>query len=167
MGRAPPRRLVRARGDADDVPLDAFGQHPAGDRAGHEERPLEVGVDDGVPLFLVHLHDGTVRIDRRVVHEYLDPPKRGSGLGDDPVDGTAGADVANDADHAPRSAAECGHGISDAFGGDVDGRHPRALAHERRRDGAADSGARARDEYAPLEKLSIAHVWPPHDGHSA
>ena len=59
---------------------------PGPKRAGAEERPLQVRVDDGVPVGLGQLRDGAADVDAGVVDQDVDRAEGGVDLADQPVD---------------------------------------------------------------------------------
>ena len=68
------------RADLNDAPptfLHHVGRHLLGD----VEHAGQVGVDDGIPFLARHLHEHAVPRDARIVHQHINGPMLGLGLG--------------------------------------------------------------------------------------
>src|SRR5579884_213446 len=132
-------------GEVDDGPAAGAHHDPRGGLRAKEE-PLEVGVEDLVPLLLGHLERGAPDVDAGVVDENVDAAELRGGGGHRPPDRRDIADVQLDGETVPACfldlAADSVQGAEHPPGDDEIGARP----GEARGDAAAQAAPGARDD---------------------
>ena len=139
-------------GDGDDLAVLGL-DHVAQRRARARERATQVDREDRVPELRRGLHERHRLVPARAVHEHVQPAPVGDDAVDRRVDGGGVGDVEGLGHGDAAGSLDVRRHPSRAVGVDVGHRHPRALARERQRDGAADAARASRDERRAVLQL--------------
>src|SRR5690606_23588258 len=142
---------------------EARAQHAAQGGLGEVEGAREVGVDDRLPVVVLHAQHQAVAGDAGVVDEHVEAPEALDHALDQRLAGGGVGDVGAEGGGLPAGGLDGLHDLLGGAGrGDVVHRHAVALPAEALRHGAAEAAAGARHEHdAPfVGATSIVH-WTP------